>query len=272
MSKSRRSAVQKYHDRVAPQYDHSYEDVFWQWHDSLTWDYLKPVLPVDLSSPAVDLGCGTGKWAARLVKTGYDVTCVDVSARMLDQARRKIEQPGGPSRAKFIQADLCDLSALPASCFSLAVALGEPIGCAASPAKAMKQIRRILTDRGSLVASFDNRLAAIEFYLQAKDPKALAKFLRDGRTHWLTRDADEQFPIFTFGPSDIRKLAEATGFEVLDMVGKTVLPMRTCRKLLESSEARRAWARIEKKLCRDLAAIGRAPHLQVVFRKTEPHG
>lgn len=266
MSKSRRSAVQKYHDRVAARYDYSYDDAFWKWHDALTWDYLKPFLPRDATAKVVDLGCGTGKWSAKLAKSGYEVTCVDISPKMIDQARRKIEEQGGAVCARFVQADLCDLSALPAERFSLAVALGDPIGCTRSPARAMKQIRRILTDAGILVASFDNRLAAIDYYLEIGDAKALAKFLRDGRTRWLTKNADERFPIFTFTPSDVRNLVEAAGFEVVDMVGKTVLPMRHYRGLLGTPEARRAWAKVERIQCRDLAAMGRSSHIQVACR------
>ncbi len=146
MSKSKRSAVQRYHDRVAPRYDHSYDDAFWRWHDALTWDYLKPHLPRDAGAEVIDLGCGTGKWAARLIKSGYAVTCVDISLRMLDQARAKCASGTQPDRTTFVQADLCDLSALPAGRFALAVAFGDPIGCTESPARAMKQIRRVLCD------------------------------------------------------------------------------------------------------------------------------
>ena len=130
----------------------------------------------------------------------------------------------------------------------------------------MKQIRRILSKRGILVATFDNRLAAIEHYLEVGDPRSLGRFLKGGRTHWLTRDVEERFPIATYRPSDVRALLEASGFEVLDMLGKTVLPMRHHRELLSEPQARRAWANIEKKLCRDPDAVGRASHLQVVGR------
>ncbi len=266
MPKSRRSAVQKYHDRVAPRYDHSYGDAFWQWHDALTWDYIKPYLPRELKAEVVDLGCGTGKWAARLLKSGYSTTCVDISHRMLDQARGKIEPLGGSNRATFVQADLADLSALPVRRYALAIAMGDSIGCTESPSRTMKQIRRILCDDGILLATFDNRLAAIDYYLDRGDPGALSRFLRDGKTHWLTRDKHEQFPIATFAPADVVKLAESTGFKVLDLVGKTVLPMRHHRKLIDTPEVRRTWAKIERKLCRDPAAIGRASHLQVACR------
>lgn len=268
MPRPKRSAVRKYHDRVAPRYDHSYDDAFWRWHDALTWHYLEPYLPRDLSAEAVDLGCGTGKWAARLIRSGYTVTGVDISPRMLDQARAKCRSTAEAGRATFIQADLCDLSALPARHFGLAVALGDPIGCTESPARAMKQIRRILRSDGILVATFDNRLAALDYFLDLGDPKGLRRFLRDGRTHWLTKDRSERFPITTLAPADVVRLVESTGFSVLDLVGKTVLPMRRYRQLLETSAARRAWAGIEKTLCRDSDALGRASHIQVACRVT----
>ena len=269
MGRSRRSAVQRYHDRVAGRYDHSYADPFWRWHDELTWDYLKPFLPRDMSARIADLGCGTGRWGARLVKSGYHVTSVDISPQMIDQARRKIEgQEGDLRKAEFLRADLGELSALPGKTFSLALALGDPIGCTSSPAAAMKEVRRVLTDQGVLVATFDNRLAALDYFLSGGDPKALSRFLRDGKTEWLTRDVRERFPVFTFAPHDIERLVESTGFELLDLVGKTVLPMRNHRDLLSEPESRRRFARLEKALCRDRYALGRASHLQIACRVT----
>lgn len=267
MARPRRTEVQKYHDRVAPRYDHSYRDVFWQWHDALTWDYLKPHLPRNLSDELVDLGCGTGKWSAKLAKSGYEVTCVDISQRMLDQARAKLESSSRSDRSRFVQADLADLSILPAERFALAIALGDSIGCTADPRRTLRQIRRILRPEGVLVATFDNRLACIDYHLARGDHRALARFLRDGRTHWLTKNKDEQFPIVTFTPAGLRRLLESAGFDVLDLLGKTVLPMRHYRELLDTAEARRNWARTEKKLCRDPDAVGRASHIQVTCRR-----
>lgn len=266
MSRAKRSAVQRYHDRVAPRYDDSYDDAFWQWHDALTWDYLKPHLPTDSNSEVVDLGCGTGKWAARIRKSGYAVTCVDISARMVDQARARLDQQRASAGIAFVQADLSDLSALPAGRFALALALGEPIGFTKSPRRALLEIRRILKPNGLLVATLDNRLAGIDFLLSQGDPDAMDRYLKGGKTHWLTRNHDERFPITTFGPAEAVKLFESAGFGVLEVIGKTVLPMRKHRALLDTSQGRRRWARIEKKLSRNATAIGLAPHLQLTGR------
>ncbi len=266
MSPRKRPAVQRYHDRVAARYDLSYDDDYWKWHDALTWDYLKPFLPRDANSAVLDLGCGTGKWGARLAKSGFAVTCVDISIHMLDEAREKIEPLDPHARCRYVQTDLCDMSDLPREAFALALALGDPIGCTDAPRKAMKQIRRLLVAGGVLIATFDNRLAAIDYYLKQGDAATCTKFLRDGKTHWLTKSKDEQFLIHTFTPRDVRTLAEATGFEIVEMVGKTVLPMRYHRHLLETPQDKRTWAKVEKSLSRNSDAIGRSNHIQAVMR------
>jgi len=260
--------VQRYHDRVARRYDASYEDAFWQWHDALTWEALRPFLPSTHAAATLDLGCGTGKWALRLLHSGYTVTCVDVSGPMLEQARRKIEAVGRTGRAAFLQADLCDLAELPDESFDLAVALGDPIGCTQSPLRALKQIRRKLRPAGVLVATLDNRLAALDHYLEQRDVSALDTFLRTGRTHWLTADPDERFPIWTYTPAQAVGLFAKSGFEVVDMMGKTVLPMRYHRDLLTDVRARRVLTRLEMRLSREPAAVGRAPHIQIAARRT----
>lgn len=70
----------------------------------------------------VDLGCGSGIWAAALIDAGYDVIGVDQSAELLEIARRRA--PG----ARFVHGSLYDLRLPPCSavtalgeCFSYAV-------------------------------------------------------------------------------------------------------------------------------------------------------
>ena len=157
MGRRNKPPVQKYHDRVARRYDASYEDDYWQVHDTLTWTYLKPHLPRDLSQPVLDLGCGTGKWGIKLLQSGFSVTFVDISGAMVERARTKVTELGLERRAAFLQADLCDLGALPAATFAFAVALGDPICCASSPPKALKEIARRMRPDGVLVATLDNK-------------------------------------------------------------------------------------------------------------------
>ena len=266
MKKRSPQAVRRYHDRVAGKYDDIYSDAFWTWHNALTWDYLKPHLPTEQTKPVVDLGCGTGRWGLRLLKSGFAVAFVDISPAMLDQVRRKAGEMGLENRAHCVQADLESLHELAAGRFALAIALGEPLASTRRPAKALKEIRRILADDGKLVATFDNRLAGLEYYLQESNLKDLEEFLRTGRTHWLTRRREEQFELQTFTPAQVRKLLQRAGFEVISLLGKTVLPMRAYRSLLEDTVTARRLLKIEKQLARDADAVGRAAHIQVAAR------
>src|SRR5947207_9276787 len=97
----------RYHDRVARQYDAIYDDSYWAFHDELTWRLIKPHLPKDLSAQCCDLGCGTGKWGLKLLKSGFATTFVDSSAAMIEQTRAKAEAMGPRAkRATLVVADI----------------------------------------------------------------------------------------------------------------------------------------------------------------------
>ena len=109
----RRDASRRYHDRVARQYDSIYDDPYWRFHDELTWRAIKPHLPRDLSASCADLGCGTGKWGLKLLKSGFATTFVDHAAAMIEQVREKLESQGPRARrATLLAADIIDLSAI----------------------------------------------------------------------------------------------------------------------------------------------------------------
>jgi ubiquinone/menaquinone biosynthesis C-methylase UbiE len=268
MARRRRSPNQRYHDRVAGRYEQIYDDAYWLWHDAITWNYLKKHLPSDLRSPTIDLGCGSGKWGRKLLKSGYHVTFVDLSHKMVDEAHKQVLLNEGDARAEFQQADLMDLSGFESNHFGLATAMGEPVGNAANQHKALKEIARILQSDAILVATFDNRVACVDHYLEKGDITRLEEFLRTGKTQWLTRDPSERFEMHTSEPGQLHKMLIRAGFEVLEMLGKTVLPMRQHRHLLEDPADRRRWAKIEQELAADPYNFGRCAHIQVAARKS----
>src|SRR5579864_7370981 len=95
---NRHDPSRRYHDRVARQYDAIYDDPYWHFHDELTWRLIKPHLPRDASASCIDLGCGTGKWGIRLLKSGFATTFVDHAAAMIEKARQKVQELGPKSK------------------------------------------------------------------------------------------------------------------------------------------------------------------------------
>lgn len=269
MGSSRHSASRRYHDRVARQYDSMYEDPFWEFHDRRTWELIKPYLPRDAHAPCADLGCGTGKWGMKLLKSGFGVTFVDHAAAMVGQAQAKVAEAGnGPAkRATFIVADIVEMPAVPSEAFDLILALGDPLSICSDPQRAVREMHRIARPGACVAATADNKLAAIDHYVERGNLEALEEFLQTGRTNWLTADERERFDLTTFTPASLRKLFERGGWEVVSLVGKTILPVRQNKQLFAAPDAMRRLLKMEDDAAKDPASAGRAGHLQIVARK-----
>jgi ubiquinone/menaquinone biosynthesis C-methylase UbiE len=268
-SRPPRDASRRYHDRVARQYDAIYDDPYWAFHDELTWRMVKPHLPRDATAACADLGCGTGKWGLKLLKSGFPTTFVDHSGAMVEQARAKVEELGPKAKkATLLIADIVDLSAIAGETFMLTVAMGDPLSICSDPPAAAREMFRTTKPGGVVIATADNKLAAIDHFVERGNLDALEEFVRSSRTNWLTADERERFELTTFTPASLRKLFERAGFEVLAVSGKPIIPVRQNKYLLEQNEdsVRRLLA-LEEALSSDPASAGRAGHLQITARK-----
>ena len=259
----------RYHDRVARQYDSIYDDPYWHFHDELTWRMIKPYLPRDLTGGAAccDLGCGTGKWGLKLLKSGFATTFVDHSAAMIEQVREKLADNPRAKKATLLVADIVDMPALPAEHFSLIVAMGDPLSICSNPLRAAREMQRITKSGGIVIATADNKLAALDHFVERGNLDALEAFVRTGRTQWLTADEREQFELTTFTPASLRKLFEKSGFDVIVVEGKTLVPVRNNKHLFTHERAVERLLKLEEELSRDPAAAARAGHLQIVARR-----
>ena len=269
MSHSRKNdSSRRYHDRVARQYDSIYDDPYWEFHDELTWRHVKPHLPRDANAHCADLGCGTGKWGLKLLKSGFPVTFVDHSGSMIEQARAKVEAMGPRARkATLIAADIVDLPMIERETISLSVAMGDPLSICSDPQAAAREMHRITKPAGIVIATADNKLAALEHYIEKGNLDALEEFIQTSRTQWLTADERERFDLTTFTPASLRKLFEHAGFETVSLIGKPIVPVRQNKLLLESPDAIERLLKIEAELCKDPAAAACAGHLQIVARR-----
>jgi hypothetical protein len=145
--------------------------------------------------------------------------------------------------------------------------MGDPLSICSDPQRAANEMHRISAPGGVVIATADNKLAALDHYVERGNLEALEEFVRTGRTRWLTPDEREQFELTTFTPGSLRRLFERAGFEVVGVSGKTIIPVRQNKHLLTYPEATERLIRMEQELASDPAAAARAGHLQVVARR-----
>ena len=261
-------ASQRYHDRVASRYDAIYDDPFWEFHDEITWRMIKPHLPRDLSSQCADLGCGTGKWGLKLLKTGFATTFLDHAPEMIQQVKQKLEAMGPKGKkGNALVGDIVHMPDLADSQYSLLLAMGDPLSICSDPARAARDMARILKPGGIAIATADNRLGSIDHYIERGNLDALEEFVQTGRTRWLTAEEEERFELTTFTSQQLRRIFEAAGFTIVDLTGKTILPIRHNRKLLDYPHAMERLVRLEMELQKDPLAAGRCGHLQITAKK-----
>ena len=257
----------KYHDRVARQYDAIYDDPYWHFHDELTWRLVKPYLPRDISAQCLDLGTGTGKWGLKLLKSGFATTFLDHSAKMIEQVREKLEGNPRARKATTIVGDIVSMPEVPSDTFALTLAMGDPLSICSDPQRAANEMFRVCKSGGYVIATADNKLAAFDHFVHRGNLDALEAFVETSRTHWLTADEREQFELHMFTPGSLKKLFERSGFEVLSVTGKPVVPVRANKHLLTYERAVERLLRIEETLQKDPTTAAKSAHLQILARK-----
>ena len=70
---------------------------------------LEPWLNVAPGTRVLDVGCGVGRWSRLLAARGALVTGIDLSATMVEQAKRRAAQGGLSERCRFMVQDTAAL-------------------------------------------------------------------------------------------------------------------------------------------------------------------
>ena len=181
----------------------------------------------DLARPmrgerALDLGCGTGAYARWLLQEGLTVVGVDISAGMLDAARRKT-----PAGATFVQADLLHLP-FDSGQFDLALC-NVVLEFAPSPAGVLREALRVLKPGGRLVAGLigGNGPWARKYAERGRaDASSVYRYAHFFSYAEATRLAGIEFPDETrfglyVGPDEFRDAASAAQLEVSRRAAQT---------------------------------------------------
>jgi SAM-dependent methyltransferase len=203
-------------DSLAADYDEHFTVAHRRAYDDLAWEFCAAALP---AAPAavVDVGCGVGRWAERLVDAGYAVTGVERSPAMATRAARRLSGRG-PGRFDLLHRRVAEVELEPASVDAV-LAMGS-LQYTEDPAREVVRVAQWLRPGGVLAVLVDSLQALVlELIAAGRCDEALARAsTRRGVWRLDGLEAD----LHLLDASALRRMFRAAGLRVDRVAGLLV--------------------------------------------------
>lgn len=194
----------------------------------VNWFYIKKYLPK--IGGIIDIGAGPGKYSIELAKVGYDVTLVDLTPILVEQAKKKVEELAINGKFKdFIVADARELNMVASDQFDASLMLGPMyhLQDEGDRVKAIKELNRVTKKGGIIFVAFMPRIRHIFTSLLSPEKwkpndsmDAINDFSKTGCFNHL--DEGRFTGAYYFNIDEIKPFMEENGFETLELLGSNV--------------------------------------------------
>ena len=202
------------HDEKLTLSNESYESVYEQvsrreeMTDESELDFFTRLVPDGKSHRILDLGCAEGKLAIDLARKGHIVVASDIAEGYLEQVRRNAK-----SHSVTIETARCDIEK---DCSSLAgnefeyIFFMDVIEHLRSPLTGLENVRRLLSNNGSLFIHTPNACSVGRFYTLLRSRTKTCNNLDPRRV----KDLHLQL----YDLSSLTQLCNFAGFEVIRVI------------------------------------------------------
>ncbi|MFO7881652.1 MAG: class I SAM-dependent methyltransferase [Kosmotogaceae bacterium] len=254
------SNSREYYDDIAEIYDSMYEEPYWNLYHNVVKKLITAQQP---KGNILDIGTGTGRWAIYLAKKDNSVKAIDISKRMLSIAKRKI-------REAEVHVDLMEASGenlpFPDNSFNVITAFGDVLSYTDDFEKMLKEIKRVLTFDGMLMATVDNGYAFLHDFISNAELKN-ASDLYENRKKVVIGDSEvskHSFLSRPFFPEEIEPILERFNMYLIDLAGIVVFYPYVEKRLSRHIDEITEW---EYSFSRKQELLGRPEHLFFCAKK-----
>jgi SAM-dependent methyltransferase len=176
-------------DALAPTYEEHFAVPHRRAYDELAWELVQPLLP-DAPARIVDVGCGVGRWARRLVALGHLVVGIEQAPRMAAVARDLVAS----GRFELVELPM-EAAELPAGQADLVLAMGS-LQYSTDPERMLARLARWARPGGRVVVLVDSLVALVlELLAVGKEDEALLR-LETRRATWAQGDLEADHHLF----------------------------------------------------------------------------
>jgi len=227
-------------------------------------------------SRILELGAGSGFYTEFLAKLGHEVVAVELSPILAKQNQDNLIQKNLQHQAKVITADARDVQSIKEDGFEIILVMGPLYHLVKHQDRLqlVKDLRALLTDEGSLYASFLTRIGLVSYMLY-RHPDWLAGAPEDAVSIWQrgqnkSHPRSGQFRGYFVKLEQVEELAEAAGFTVAETFCQDPCiggADEIFNRLTESNKL--AWAEFLFELCRDPDSLGSGRSVLSHWRKRD---
>lgn len=263
---TKKSKPTLFYDSTAEKYESSYKDPYWQLYFEITWHNLEKYLPKKKKATILDAGGGTGLWSRKLAKLGFNLVCTDVAQKMLDVGINKAKKEKLINQIEFKNVDITEMKCFKDNSFDMVIAQGDPVGYCGNPKKAIKELSRVAKEGAHISVSVDSFYSVVGRFLSRKDFKALDKLMKTRISEF-----SGEYPQHNFTVDELKKMFEASGLKIVDVIGKPVfirfIPGKKLNTMLEDKEFFNKVLKIENKFNNEPSIVGLSGHIQIIGKK-----
>ena len=205
--------VKSFYDNAAVTYSDDHNDRFC---DRLIDHFLIQSVPVGKDNLKVlDAGAGIGRFASSMLKQGHQVVLLDISKRMLDEAKKRLVDfsdisycCGSVERMPF-----CDNS------FDVILMMNQVLSLCGDYSSATKEANRVLKSRGTLIGTVGNRFAYARKLLSSEDYTAFDDCVNNGTRYVTWEDNLGGYNSHEFTIPELSGLLFESGFVIERLLG-----------------------------------------------------
>jgi ubiquinone/menaquinone biosynthesis C-methylase UbiE len=254
------------YDLLAPTYDEHFAVPHRKAYDDLAWEICRAALPPP-PAMTVDVGCGVGRWAERLLDAGYTLTGVEPAPAMADRAAQRLaHRPTG--HVTLLRSRVEDVELAPDSVDAV-LAMGS-LQYTEDPAGQVVRMARWLRPGGVLAVLVDSLQALVlELVAAGRQDEALTR-LASRRGVWRVDGVEADLHLLD--SATLRRAYAAAGLDVLQvaglLVGATAHGRDELRRRLDEDYA--STLAVERSLAAQPALADLGKQLLIVGRRRTP--
>jgi SAM-dependent methyltransferase len=257
-----KSSVPLY-DELAPTYEEHFAVPHRRAYDELAWEMCCAVLP-DPPAVIVDVGCGTGRWAERLLDAGHSLIGIEPAPAMADRAAQRLASRF-TSRMTLLRSRVEDLE-LAAGSADAVLAMGS-LQYTDDPAGHVTRLAGWLRPGGVLAVLVDSLQAlVVELIAAGREDEALTR-LTTQRGVWSVDRVEADLHLLD--AATLREAYAEAGLEILHvaglLVGATAYGREELRRRLEADF--RGTLAVERRLAAQPGLADLGKQLLIVGRR-----